>query len=210
MNNDEFKLSGKEKFELTVEAGLQSLPYVGGSLATLYFGTKQEKRFKRIESFYQDLSDQIGHHQIRLLSLESHNKYKLISIIEELNEKVERESSEEKRTLFKKYFISTLSNPVNENFDKVRYFLDALSSLSLLEFELLVFLKNNNATLVGQITKPDTDQYAIVGSIGRLKTYGFLVASTHSMSIGGGSDNSLNEVVSISSFGNEFISYCVE
>lgn len=74
MTKDEYRLTGKEKFELDVEAGLQSLPYVGGSLATLYFVSKQEKRFKRIESFYQDLSDEIRLNKTKILPLEEHDK----------------------------------------------------------------------------------------------------------------------------------------
>lgn len=210
MTKDEYRLTGKEKFELAVEAGLQSLPYVGGSLATLYFGSKQEKRFKRIESFYQDLSDEIRLNKTKILPLEEHDKEKLIAIIEDLNEKVEKESTAEKKRMFKRYFISTLSSPINDNFDKIKYFLEALSSLSLLECEILVFLKRNGSALVSSITKPNTDQYAIVGSIGRLKSYGFVASYTQSMNIGGGSDNSLNEVASVSSYGNDFISYCLE
>ena len=42
-------MNNKEKFELAVNAGLQAIPYVGGPLATLYFGYKQEQRFQRIE-----------------------------------------------------------------------------------------------------------------------------------------------------------------
>ena len=33
-------MNNKEKFELVVNAGLQAIPYVGGPLATLYFGYK--------------------------------------------------------------------------------------------------------------------------------------------------------------------------
>ena len=54
MTNDEYRLTGKEKFELAVEAGLQSLPYVGGSLATLYFGSKQEKDLKELSLFIKN------------------------------------------------------------------------------------------------------------------------------------------------------------
>lgn len=208
--NEESKLTGKEKFNKVVEAGLQGIPYVGGSLSTLYFGTKQEKEFKRLKTFYQELSDDIGRHEIRLLSVENHDAEKLISLIEELNEKIARESTEDKRSMFKKYLFSTLSTPTNDNYDERRYFLEVLSSISMLECEILMFLKKNGTILVGEISRPNTDQYAIVGSIGRLKSYGFLVARTNGLTIGGSLDNSLNEFVSISSFGDHFISYCID
>lgn len=44
--------------EVILEALMQALPYVGGSLATLYFGHKQEKRFKRLEKFYEELKEE--------------------------------------------------------------------------------------------------------------------------------------------------------
>ena len=34
------KLNGAEKRELVLQAGMQAIPYVGGPLATLYFGAK--------------------------------------------------------------------------------------------------------------------------------------------------------------------------
>ena len=40
-------MENKDKIELIVNAGLQTIPYVGGPLATLYFGYKQEKRVER-------------------------------------------------------------------------------------------------------------------------------------------------------------------
>lgn len=46
---DKEKISGKDKLELVINAGLQAIPYVGGPLATLYFGYKQEQRFQRVE-----------------------------------------------------------------------------------------------------------------------------------------------------------------
>ena len=53
-------LKGAEKRDLAIQTGLQLIPYVGGSLCTLYFGTKQEKRFKRIESFYRELAEELS------------------------------------------------------------------------------------------------------------------------------------------------------
>lgn len=208
MDDKEINLTGKEKFDLTVEAGLQTLPYIGGPLATLYFGTKQEKRFKRIEKFYHEFSEELEQLGIKLLSIENHNEDNLISIIEELNEKIERESSEEKIKMFKKYLLSTLTSPTDNNFDTRRYFLDVLSSMTILECEILMLLKSNGRALARNISKPNVDQYAIIGSIGRLKSFGFLVALTQTVAIGG--DNAFNELVSISSFGEEFINYCLE
>ena len=53
------KLSNSEKRDLILQAGIQLVPYVGGPMASLYFGSKQEKRFKRLESFYQEIAREV-------------------------------------------------------------------------------------------------------------------------------------------------------
>lgn len=204
------KLTWKDKLNITVEAGLQIVPYVGGALATLYYGTKQEKRFKRLESFYQEFAALIEQLQSQLPSVDSHDQDKLISLIEEFNEKVERESTDQKREYLKKYLYSTLSSPTHENFDERRFFLDTLSSMTLLECELLLFIKQQNKpVVVGHIDKPGVDQYAIVGAIGRLRMYGFLKYQSDNIMFNG-TDSALLDSFIISDFGINFINYCLE
>lgn len=203
------KLNWKEKLDLTVQSGLQLIPYVGGSLSTAYYGTKQEKRFKRIESFYQEFSEDIERIKMQLPPVELHNQDNLISLIEELNDKIEREQTEQKRAHFKKYLFSTLSSPTDNNFDERRFFLETLANMTLLECDMLSFLyQQGQPVQVGRISKPETDQYAIVGAIGRLKMHGLLTASTNTINLGG-RDNALEENVSPSSFGLRFIRYCL-
>ena len=166
-------------------------------------------RFKRIESFLQTVSDEVGRHGIRLLDIEQHDKYKLISIIEETLEKIEDETREEKIQMFNYYFINNLSHPIQEHFDEKRFFLDTLNTMSLLECDLLSLLQTQSSTYrVGEISRPSLDQYAIVGAVGRLKTFGYIKATSGQMHIGGGVDNSLNEFISISTFGQSFCNFC--
>ncbi|MEC0275468.1 hypothetical protein [Peribacillus frigoritolerans] len=204
------KLTTKEKIEISVQSGLQLVPYVGGALSTLYFGTKQEKRFKRIESFYEEFSDQVEQLQLQLPSVDFHEQDKLINLIEELNEKIERESTEQKRTYFKKYLYSTLSSPTNDNFDERRFFLESLATMTLLECEVLLNIKEqNNPVRVGSLSKPGIDLYAIVGSVGRLRMNGFIRLQNDNIIFNGG-DDSLNDSFVVSDFGNRFIQYCIE
>ncbi|PEE79386.1 hypothetical protein CN543_28915 [Bacillus toyonensis] len=204
------KLTWKDKLNITVEAGLQLVPYVGGALATAYYGTKQEKRFKRIESLYREFSEEIEQLKLQLPPVDIHDQDKLISLIEEFNEKVERESTDQKREYFKKYLYSTLSSPTNENFDERRFFLDTLSSMTLLECELLLYIKHQNKpVVVGHIDKIGVDQYAIVGSIGRLRMYGFLKYKSDNFMFNG-TDSALLDSFIISDFGTNFIDYCLE
>ena len=83
--------------------------------------------------------------------------------------------------------------------------------MTFLECEMLSVLYNQSApTPVGQIARPNTDQYAIVGAVNRLKSYGFLKAFQGSFAIGGGVDNVLQERVQVSTFGKEFRDFCLE
>lgn len=208
------KLNSREKIEIAIQSGLQLVPYVGGALSSVYFETKNEKRFKRIESFYEELSQKIEQSEIRLPSIDQHNSDELVALFEILNEKIEREHTQQKREYFKSFTLNTLGSPLNGNFDKKRFFLETLDQMSLLECEILSFLyskqqQGNAQITVGSISKPGVEQYAIVGAIGRLKTYGFLSASTNSITIGGGDDNALQENVSLTTFGNNFVNYCL-
>lgn len=53
------KLTGQGIRDLVIQAGIQAIPHVGGSLATLYFGLKQEFRFQRLETFYKEVASEI-------------------------------------------------------------------------------------------------------------------------------------------------------
>lgn len=205
------KLTIADKRDLVIQASMELVPYVGGPLSTLYFGSKQEKRFKRIESFYKEISEEIAYMKDSISSIDNQDPDQLEAIIESLHEKIETEPTKEKRDYFKNYFKSTLKHPVSGNFDERKYFLETLSNLTLLECELLIFFKTQQSPLlVRSIQKPGVDVYAIIGSIGRLKTNGFLSAATSSISLGGNADNSLNESVSLTAFGNKFIQFCLE
>ncbi|APW65865.1 hypothetical protein LPB137_08350 [Poseidonibacter parvus] len=205
------ELTNKEKRDLILEAGMNLIPYVGGSMASLYFGSKEEKRFKRLESFYQELAQEIKSMKDSLGSIEEQNPIAFEAIMESLHEKVEIEPTEEKRQFFKNYFKNTLKEPILSDFDERKYFLETLHDMSLLECEILAFIKNQSQQIqVGNINKPNIEQYAIVGAIGRLKSRGFLTAMQGSFSIGGGEDNSLQEIISISPFGSKFCTFCLD
>lgn len=147
----------------------------------------------------------------KLKSLDTFEKDSLVFIFEELFEKVEREVIGKKIEYFQKYFIGTLNNPIREhNFDERRFFLDVLGGMSLLECELLRELYNyerNQLIQVGDLRREGIDQYAIVGSINRLKSYGFLIAFRPT--VFGGSDE-LNEKVELSPFGLKFYEFCIK
>lgn len=205
-----FVMSILDNRDLAIEAGIQLIPNIGGSLATIYFGAKQERRFKRIEQFYKEVAQEIGALTDRIASIEEHDTDALAAIIEEVNEKVEREQVSEKWVFFKTYLKNTLIHPVKGNFDERRFFLDTLGLMSLLECEILGVLYNQDKTVrVRKIQKPGVDQYAIVGATSRLKSYGFLVSGQGSFTVGGGADNMLDETIKMSNFGRRFCDFCL-
>ena len=207
--NDE-KLTGTEKRELVLQSLIQLIPHVGGPLSTLYFGAKQERRFKRLESFYSELVSEVSTISDQIASMEEQNPGALAAILENLHEKVEAEHSQEKRGFLKNYFKNTLRHPVTTNFDKRKYFLDTIAEMTLLECEMLSLLyAQSGPILVEAIQRPNTDQYGIVGAINRLKSYGFVMAFQGSFVLGGDSDNVLQEKVQVSTFGKEFRDFCL-
>jgi len=210
-SKNDVNLSATEKRDLVIQAGIQAIPYVGSSLATLYFGRKQELRFKRLETFYKEFAEEVGDLKDRIASPEAHDKEALAAIIEELNEKIEREQVQEKREFLKAYLKNTLIHPVKGNYDERRFFLDTLGAMNLLECELLIDLYSNiEPVRVKAIQKPSTDQYAIVGAIGRLKAYGFLVSALPIPAVYGGTTTDfLDELVNISNYGQRFCEFCL-
>ena len=204
------ELTDKENKDVAIQAGMQLIPYVGGSMATLYFGKKQEKRFKRIETFYEELAKEVESMKDSISPIENQDPVFFEAILESLHDKIEEEPTNEKREFFKNYFKNTLKSPVTTNYDERKYFLEALADMSLLECEILAFLRSQKDRVqVSTIQKPEIDQYAIVGAIGRLKSRGFVSAAQARIAIGGNADNSLQELVAVTQFGESFCRFCL-
>ena len=165
------KISAKDKLELVVNAGLQAIPYVGGSLATLYFGYKQEQRFQRVEKTLKEVADELQ--GIQIPSIEQHNKDELITLIDELTDKIEKEQLESKRILYKEYFKNILKTPTNGNYEERKLFLEVLEKITPLQIEIFQFLLVNDLA----IQKPGTDQSLIQSSILQLENYGLVNAT---------------------------------
>lgn len=206
-------LNGTDKLNIVIETSLQLIPYVGGALATAYFGTKQAKQFIRIERFYRELAQDLEQVKEHITSIDDQYVDGLIALIEKVNIIVENEHSAAKTEYLKKYMKCLLKNPVtNANYDAKKVYIDILGNMTELECELMAFLYKSkpSAIEVGAIQKSDVNQYAIVGTVSRLKTYGFLITSQVSFSIGSAkNDNMLKEQVSISDYGNGFVEFCI-
>lgn len=196
--------------DTVISAAIQAIPYVGSSISTLYFGHKQERRFRRIESFYDEIKNEVKGMQGKIADLNSHDPDEFRAILEELHEQIESEQIAAKRKFYKTYFKSTLVNPVRGNFEERKLFLNILQDLSPLQIELLAFLiKRDEPTLANQINKPGVDQALITGSIGQLRNHGLITTQLNSLAFGGGGGQ-MNESVSVSEFGQRFHNFCVK
>ena len=200
-------IGNKEKFELAVNAGLQAIPYVGGPLATLYFGYKQEQRFSRIEQTLKEIGQELEGKD--LPSIECHNKEELMALIEELTDKIESEYMEYKRQLYKRYFKNILITPTNGNYEERKMFLTVLSQITPLQIELFKFVMENNEVVDLTIKKPGTDISLIRSSLLQLENMGLIVATIHSISLG---DNSpgMPMMLNCSEFGKRFNKFCLK
>ncbi|MGG3798998.1 hypothetical protein [Metabacillus fastidiosus] len=201
------KLTSKDKLEIAIESGLQLIPYIGSPLSTAYFSTKQEKRFKRIETFYHELSEQISNLNTEFLPLQHHDEESLIALIERLNDEIEKESSIQKREYFKNFFIHLLQTPtLASNYDERRMLLESLSSVTFLEFQVLLSFSEWSERYNSFIQNVEPNVKA--GAISRLEMHGLLTATYTTISFIGQSPTEKH--VTISEFGKKFISFCLE
>jgi hypothetical protein len=193
---------------LIIQAGIEAIPYVGGSLSTLYFGSKQEKRFARLEKFYFEIKEQIESTKAELADVSLHNSEDLGLLLESLNEKVEVETREQKVLLLKNFLLTTLKDPVNNDFDVRKHFLDTLSVISVLECELMGCLVQDNKKIqIRHIIKPNTSPYMIFAAINNLRSYGFLESRRGSFQLNGEQDENLDDIVFVSDLGIQFCDY---
>ena len=207
-NKDTENLKPNEIRDIVVESGMQLIPIVGSSLASLYFSTKQEKRFKRLEKFYKELSEDVERIKDQIIfPSDTNEEDDFIALVEEINEAVERENIEEKKNYFKTYFISLLTQPIKLDFTKKYFFITTLKRMTILEIEILIELyKENEPIVVENIKKENVEQYAIVGSINRIKSYGFIMKTEQKWEA---LSNPLKEEILINDYGKSFCKFCL-
>ena len=209
------QLSNKERNENAIEVGLQLIPGVGGALATLYFGRKQEIRFKRLENFYSQLSDELRQVQDKFSSVETHHEESLLSILEKLNEKIEMEGIQYKINCLKKFFRKNLVSPVTEdNFDRRSVFLNIISDLTVFECKVLLkinSLNENESISAFDISKAtDEDKYYAGSAIHRLRNFGLIGKDSKGIIYRGNLDSALLDRFKVSDFGKDFIRFCMQ
>ncbi|MFA5355373.1 MAG: hypothetical protein WC302_01380 [Candidatus Paceibacterota bacterium] len=196
--------------ELAIQALIEAVPYVGSSLATLYFGSKQKRQFERIQTFYEEIKGEIDLIKDKIKDIKEHNPDELSAIIEHLHERIEREPLIEKRELFKNYFKNTLIQPVNRNYDERKNFLDILADISLLEIDIMKLLSRQPGAIDSlSISSPGVEGSIIQGAIYKLKSWGIVTATLGSIALGG-QGSGLHENIVLSEFGKRFMDFCLK
>lgn len=205
MTEKDIKLTGKDKVDLAIEAGIGAIPVVGGPLQTLYFGAQNEKRFKRIEKFYNELNKELENMKSQIPPIDSiPNKDDFLGILEDLNTEVEKSKSQSKIDYFKAFYKNTLLTSNSFSFDAHSFFLESLINLTNLELNILFFLRERGmANFTTGINMPGVSDELIIGSLNRLTNYGYLTSQVNSIAIGGPVSNS-NKAYKINKLGMEF------
>ena len=197
----------KDKLELVVNAGLQMIPFIGGSLATLYFGYKDERRFQKVEKTLKEVAQELE--GVQLPSVDEHNKDELMALIDELTDKIENEHLESKRFLYKQYFKNILKTPTNGNYEERKLYLEVLSKITPLQIELFQFILIKPNVIDLEISKPGTDNSLIRSSVLQLQNYGLVIATINSITLGG-NDAGMPMRLVVSKFGKGFNTFCLQ
>lgn len=119
------KLTSTEQRDIYIQAGLEAIPYIGGSISTLYFGRKQELRFRRIEEFYRRIAAEFKGEALNLSNID---QQKLVALIETIHDNVEKEINDEKIDYFKNCFINTICE-YEFQYEKRKFFVKCLGDL---------------------------------------------------------------------------------
>lgn len=192
-----------------IQAITELLPYVGGSISTLIFGMKQATRLRRLETFLNEVKQEINSIRDRIPN-QGQDEETFLAIFEELTEKVEREQFAKKLEYFKIYFKNTLISPVaKNNYDERRFFLDILGEISPLQIQILEILFKYEAWRdIKDIPIRGIDRNVVAAGAMRLVYLGLALSQQASVGYGDMRDLA-NQTVKLTSFGRRFCEFCL-
>lgn len=150
----------------------------------MYFGAKNEKRFKRLEQFYADLKVSLDFIKNQLpTSLDiNQDKDQLIGIFESINDEVETARAQSKKNFYKNLYKNCILRSNQQIWNEEEYFVEILKNITNLEIMLLNFLsKKEQSAFTGNITAQGVPQELVDGSLSRLSDYGLLQKSIGSI-----------------------------
>ena len=215
--DEDRELSIRTQTEIAVEAAMQLVPYVGPFLSAVYFGEKGERRFRRLEAFYQAvagdvaaLGEDVGEAIRR--AVEASDPERIASILEELNDRVEVEALAEKRVCYQRYFENAVLTTVTEaNYEERRLVLDVLGRLTPLQLSVVADLARENRWIDPQkLEVGDTAPDVIKGAVALLRSQGILDEVIRTTKVVDGEGVVNDTEVQLSGFGYRLHALCVE
>ena len=188
--------------------GISTIPYIGGTLSTIWFDIKGKIMVERFENFYKELSEELESVSDKIASIDPLDYNYIAVIIEEINERIEKEYLSEKIKFLKNYFKNSLISPPNKNnFNERHYFIKTVGNMSLYECEILNGIVNNYDSI--DIENINTDNIGLLlGTVDKLKSYGFILTERKKISFD--TDDRLGLKIKISDFGKKFFDFCLK
>lgn len=180
MDNSNDKLHSKDYAWLAVEAAVASVPTFGPALQTAYFGAKNEKRFKRIEEFYNHLSEEVEKVKTQLTSSDEINQYseQISKYMEKVNNIIESDPTLAKRSMLHNGFLNILKSPSKIDWEQEQYFTSIVPQIDLTDIKLLLGTQKLEPDkwiqIENVVTFFDTqlDKFYLIGLCERLTNFG--------------------------------------
>lgn len=204
MNEED--LTPKDYLGLAIEAGISAIPTVGGVIQTLYYGRKNEIRFKRIEKFYEKLNKDLENvkNSIPVVTNPTSNRDQLLGIIETINDEVEKAKSQDKINYYKTLYTNCILNINNSVWDEEEYFLEVLNRITPLQIEV-IYLLNSHPGFQKNLSNLNVSQFLFDGSMNILVDLGILESSILSLTLVSNGRGKQEMAYKISDLGKRFV-----
>lgn len=209
------KLNWKDAGSLAVEAAVSALPYIGGPLQTAYFGAKNERRFKRVESFYKNLQKEIEDLRKQVASEDTINQYsdQITDFMEKINDIVETDSGIAKRSLLHNAFLNVMVHTGTIDWSKLDYFLFIIKQLDLTDVNILVATYQLPPDRWGVLTEYQNviqaDKFYILGVLERLVSFGIIEKRLGDINLAS-SGTKIATYYRMTELGNSFVAFVLE
>lgn len=133
----------KETTTIVLKALAAAVPYLGGSITTIWSDVQSlqaQRKMERLESFFSNLTDDISNLKSQLND-EYINKSDFLDIFENTANFVINERTEVKRVLFRNILVKGMTNS-EVDFDKTEKYLKVVDEMDCLELLILKVLSN--------------------------------------------------------------------
>jgi hypothetical protein len=212
MSAKEDSLNFKEYGELALEGIIASIPSVGAALQTAYFGRKNEKRFKRIESFYNELSKDINKLHAQMATSEQIDSVsnELSDFMEATNDIIESQSSLAKRSMLHNAFLNILTSPESVDWSKSRFFMSTVSQIDMIDLKIMFAIQkipSNRWAIPEEVERAlSLDHFFSIGLLERLTNLGYLEKRLGSITMNENGTN-IDTYYRITNLGNQFLDF---